>query len=106
MSDQSPPAGGAAGRHATATTLAEQAVQAEARGDDAEADRLFAEAARIDPEAVNAVLDAPVTTTPAHTEPQTDAEIAAMTRTVEPEADAPTRSGIGGPGSGADSQAR
>ena len=36
--------------------------------------------------------------------PQNDEDIAAMTRTIQPRSDAPPRSGITGPGSGADSQ--
>lgn len=39
-----------------ARALAEQAVQAQAAGDDAAADRLFAQAQAIDPDAVAAVL--------------------------------------------------
>jgi hypothetical protein len=86
--------------------MAEQALRAQAAGDQDEADRLFAVAERVDPEAVIAVLQEhsqdPVTNADAG--PQDDAEIAAMSRTIEPSADAPSRSGISGRGSGADTQ--
>lgn len=106
MSDEIASPGGAPARHGAATTIAEQALQAQARGDDDEADRLFAEAARIDPEAVNAVLSQGVIdpATVPDPGPQNDAEIAAMTRTVGPDSDAPSRANITGPGSGADNQ--
>ena len=93
------------GRHGPARLLAERAIAAQNAGDEAEADRLFAEAARIDPDAVTAALDAAVVQSPAAaTRPQNDDEIAAMSRTVEPHSDAPDRTNIGGSGSGADQQ--
>ena len=95
---------GIAGRHATARAMAERAVAAEARGDQDEADRLFAEAERIDPEAVANVLSEGVTSRAADPGAQRDEEVAAMTRTVEPGQGAPSRAGITGPGSGADAQ--
>ncbi len=100
---------GIGGRHGTARKMAERAVLAQAEGDSDEADRLFADAARIDPDAVSAVLaehaaDRDDGATGADSEPQDDAEIAAMSRTIGPRGDAPSRSGITGPGSGADGQ--
>jgi hypothetical protein len=98
---------GIAGRHGAARLLAEQAVAAQTRGDEEEADRLFAEADRVDPDAVIAVLQeragdpAPAG---ADAMPQDDAEIAAMSRTIEPGSDAPSRAGVSGRGSGADGQ--
>ncbi len=92
-----------AGKHQAARTLAERAVRAQAAGDEETADRLFAEAARLDPSAVEAVLSEAVAPLGAPAEPQDDTEIAAMSRTVEP-GDAPSRAGIGGRGSGADGQ--
>jgi len=94
-------------KHAAARRLAEQAVQAQAEGEDEQAERLFAEAERIDPDAVIAVLgeragDPDDTATGADAEPQNDEEIAAMSRTIQPGADAPSRAGISGRGSGAD----
>ena len=78
-------------------------------GNDDEADRLFAEADRADPDAVIAALqgqarDPSGGAAGADAAPQDDAEIAAMSRTVEPGSDAPSRSGVSGRGSGADNQ--
>ena len=107
MADDYQERDGTAGRHQTARSLAEKAIRAQARGDGDEADALFAEANRIDPEAVANALSEGVTdrVQGEATEPQDDAEIAAMSRTVEPGSDAPSRSGIGGRGSGADNEA-
>jgi len=111
MSDDLDQADGAGGKHGAARQLAEQALRAQAAGDEEEADRLFAEAERADPQAVAALLEerrddqgaalAPQDDAEA---PQDDAEIAAQSRTVEPGADAPSRAGISGRGSGADTQ--
>ena len=109
MAEELDQADGIGGRHGTARQMAERAIKAQAAGDDEEADRLFAEAARIDPDAVSAALsgragDPADVATGADADPQDDAEIAGMSQTVEPGADAPSRSGITGPGSGADQQ--
>ena len=106
MSDDLESADGAAGKHASARQLAEQALRAEAAGDDEEAERLFEAADKADPQAVIAVLaehadDAPRAV---DTEEQDDHEVAAMSRTVEPDASAPSRAGVSGRGSGADDQ--
>jgi hypothetical protein len=95
---------GEGGRFAAARRLAEQAVRAQSEGDDATADRLFAEANRIDPQAVAAVLEEAVADRQPPPPPQSDEEIAAMSRTVRPHADAPPRAGITPDGSGADSE--
>ena len=98
---------GIAGKHGAARALAEQAVAAQARGDEDEADRLFAEADKADPDAVIAVLQersGDRTRGGADTVPQDDEEIAAMSRTVEPKSDAPSRAGLSGRGSGADNE--
>lgn len=100
---------GAAGKHGAARLLAEQAVAAQAAGDDDKADRLFAEADRADPDAVAAVLQERAGSsndgaTGADAAPQDDAEIEVMSRTVEPGSDAPSRAGVSGRGSGADNQ--
>lgn len=97
-------ADGAAGRHEAARRMAERAVQVDSTGDAEEADRLFAEAARIDPDAVATVLAEQGEPDDADLGPQSDEEIAAMSRTIEPDSDAPSRSGITGSGSGADGQ--
>ena len=99
---------GIAGKHGAARLMAEQAVAAQARGDDEEAGRLFAQAERADPDAVIAVLQERAAEMPGRTGedamPQDDEEIAAMSRTVEPGSDAPSRAGVSGRGSGADNQ--
>lgn len=100
---------GIAGRHGTARGFAERALAAEARGDQDEANRLFAQAERIDPEAVATVLaerrdEAGGVAAPQDEGAQQDDEVAAVTRTVEPRQDAPSRAGITGSGSGADGQ--
>lgn len=106
MSDDLDQTDGAGGKHAAARQLAEQALRAQAAGDEEEAERLFADAERADPQAVIAVLeehrDDPVAAAPP--EPQDDAELAAESRTVQPGADAPSRAGVSGRGSGADIQ--
>ncbi len=109
MSDTYDQPDGTAGRHQTARTLAEQAIRAQSDGDDDTADRLFAEASRIDPDAVaNALADAASDpsdgTTGTDAAPQDDEEIAAISRTVQPGSDAPSRAGVGGRGSGADNE--
>ena len=98
---------GIAGKHGAARALAEQALAAQARGDEDEADRLFAEADKVDPDAVIAVLQergGPRSRSGTDMAPQNDDEIAAMSRTVEPGSDAPSRAGVSGRGSGADNQ--
>ena len=100
---------GIAGKHGAARALAEQALAAQARGDEDEADRLFAEADKVDPDAVVAVLQERAgarSRRPMDMAPQNDDEIAAMSRTVEPGSDAPSRAGVSGRGSGADNEGR
>lgn len=97
---------GLAGKHGSARQLAEKALEAEAAGDEDKAEELFAAAEKADPDAVIAVLAEHADDEPraVDTEEQDDDEIAAMTRTVEPGSAAPSRAGIGGRGSGADTQ--
>ncbi len=99
---------GIAGRHATARAFAERALAAEARGDQDEADRLFAQADKLDPEAAATVLaerrdEASGPAAAGDLGPQRDEEVAAITRTVTGH-DARPPAGITGSGSGADSQ--
>lgn len=107
MSDDLDQTDGAGGKHAAARQLAEQALRAQVAGNEEEAERLFADAERADPQAVIAVLeehrDDPMRAT-GPSEPQDDAELAAESRTVQPGADAPSRAGVSGRGSGADTQ--
>ncbi len=100
---------GTGARHLHARQLAEQAIRAQTEGEDEKADLLFAEAARIDPDAVANALSAAAAdpmdgATGSDADPQDDAALEAISRTVEPESDAPSRSGVGGRGSGADGQ--
>ncbi len=109
MSDELDQTDGTAGKREAARALAEQALQAQAAGDDEEAERLFTEAEKTDQDAVVALLqeragDANDAATGADAEPQNDDEIAAMSRTIQPGADAPSRAGISGRGSGADTE--
>lgn len=109
MSDKLDQTDGTAGRHEAARALGEQALQAQAAGDDEEAERLFTEAEKTDQDAVIALLqeraaDANDSATSSDAEPQDDEEIAAMSRTIQPGSDAPSRSGISGRGSGADNE--
>ncbi len=105
MNDDLDQSDGAGGKHVAARQMAEQALRAQAAGNDEEADRLFAAAERVNPQAVANVLEErgndPATTDAG---PQDDDEIAAMSRTIEPGADAPSRAGVSGRGSGADTQ--
>lgn len=93
-------------RHLTARQLAEQAIAAEQSGDADEAERLFAAADRVDPEAVITVLQERANERPATalTQKQDDDEIAAMSRTVQQHSAAPSRAGVSGGGSGGDTQ--
>jgi len=101
---------GVGGKHLAARQLAERALQAQADGDSDEADRLFAKAERADPQAVIAVLEERGASRPgtsamtSDTTPQDDNEIAAMSRTIEPGSAAPSRSGVSGRGTGADTE--
>lgn len=109
MAEELDQSDGLGGKHAAARLLAEKALHAQAEGDDDEAERLFAEAERADPDAVIAVLqerarDPNDAATSADAAPQDDDELAAMTRTVEPGQSAPSRAGISGRGSGADTE--
>jgi len=107
MSDDLDSADGLAGRHLAARQLAEQALRAQSAGNQDEADRLFADAERIDPQAVAAVLEQQRgeqdNGVSGDTTPQNDEEIAALSRTIEP-GSAPSRAGVSGRGSGGDNQ--
>ncbi|GBR00467.1 hypothetical protein ACFFGF_01450 [Asaia lannensis] len=78
-------------KHQTARALAEAALRAEEEGDQEKAESLFRQAEAADPSALESVLlehrsEHPgFTPTPA----SSDAEIAAMSRTVEPERHSP-----------------
>ena len=94
-------------KHEQARRLAEAALRAQANGDDAEAERLFGQAERTDPEAVANVLAERNAAPPAIAERTSNyEEVGAISETVQPGNDAPSRAGITGSGSGADSQNR
>lgn len=117
MSEELDQTDGVGGKHASARQMAEQALRAQAAGNADEADRLFAAAERVDADAVIAVLqerrDDPTANAGAmpqdgdggpQNDAQNDAEVAAISRTIEPGGDAPSRAGVSGRGSGADNQ--
>ena len=106
MTEELDQSDGVGGKHASARQLAEQALAAQAAGDNTEADRLFAAAERADPDAVVALLQERADDAPAGADlaPQDDNEVTALSRTIEPDADAPSRAGVSGRGSGADNQ--
>ncbi len=109
MDDELNQGDGIAPKHAAARRLAELAVEAQAAGDDDRAEQLFAQAEKSDPEAVATFLadrasDPADSATGADAQPQDDAEVAAMSRTIEPGSAAPSRAGITGGGSGADGE--
>jgi hypothetical protein len=98
------------GKHGQARALAEAALRARDAGDNDRADLLLEEARRIDPSAVEDLLmelgPHELTQNDPALEDGTasDEEVALITRTIQPHSDAPSRSGITGSGSGADSQ--
>ncbi len=102
-SDRSSDAEG--GKHAQARSLAEKALRLQAAGQEDEAEALLAEATATDPSAVEAVLNEGVASrAPGFAPAQDDAEIARMSRVIEPGSAAPSRAGITDAGSGAYSE--
>lgn len=106
MPDESSDPDTGPGKHGLARQLAERALRAEAEGDQARADELFAEAERTDPSAVADVLQerATIPGRVAGDQGDSDADVARITREVRPGSAAPSRAGVSGPGSGADSE--
>lgn len=97
------------GKHATARTLADEALRLRNDGDDAEAERLLDQATRTDPEATADALQDAGANAPGDDDfdPATaDEEVARISRTLQPGSDAPSRAGITGSGSGADTEER
>ncbi len=93
-------------KHETARRMAEAALDAQTEGEQERADLLMEKAGKTDPQAVEAVLSEHAGD--AEPDPeivvQDDEEIAALSRTIEPGSASPSREGITGGGSGADSQ--
>ena len=90
-------------KHESARHEAEAALRAQERGDNAEAERLFEQANRTDPEALEDVLQEGGAPLPSDTAGiPDDEEVARISREIKPHSDAPSRSGITPSGSGAD----
>ena len=113
MADLDQPIGADAGegRHGQAAHMIDAALRARREGRADEADRLLAEAARVDPDAVTAALQAASSGSnpeaPSRSDPEaagtaSDEEVAAISREVLPGSAAPSRSGIAGSSSGSD----
>ncbi len=92
------------GKHGGARELAAAAARAQADGDEVQAQALIDQALRTDPEGLGNALaqdeDAPAL--PGDADAPDDDEVAAISREMQPKADAPSRAGITGSGSGAD----
>lgn len=102
MSEKMTQDGGADDRHESARHMAEAALRAEAAGDTAQAEALLDQAEKTDPDAVvDVVSEQSDMAIPA---PADDTELSAVSETVQPGSDAPSRAGITGSGSGADNQ--
>ncbi|GBQ37456.1 hypothetical protein CFR79_13140 [Komagataeibacter saccharivorans] len=108
MNDDDRPDDAGEGKHGTARRLAEAGLRAERAGDQARADELFDEAERTDPEALeNVLMENPVPRRRVSGQGfGDDRGVERMSRTVQPESDAPSRAGITDEGSGADSERR
>ncbi len=107
MADIQEPNSFGEGKHGIARRLVDVSTRAQRDGDPDEAERLMGEAIRVDPQAVeDALMESRQGSGPSAkldaAEVGDDAAVAAMTRTVEPGSDAPSRSGVTGSGSGAD----
>ncbi len=90
-------------RREQAEHLADRAAEARREGSPATAEREEDEALRTDPEGLaNELAAAPDATTEAIDEDTSDEAVHAITGTVRPNSDAPSRAGISGSGSGAD----
>jgi len=105
MADIQEPNNYGPGKHEQARRLVDAALRAQREGDANEADRLFAEAERTDPQAVeDALMETRQGARRDAAERGTDAEVAAISRTIEPGSAAPSRAGITPSGSGADAE--
>ena len=103
MADIQEPTNFGEGKHGIARRLVDASMRAQRQGDLDEAERLMAEAVRTDPQAVeDALMETRQGARLDAAEIGTDADVSAMTRTVEPGSDAPSRAGVTGSGSGAD----
>ena len=102
--------GAGAEKHGQARSLVDAALRARQAGEDDRADLLMEQARRTDPQAVeDALMEAMPNVLTADERDlasgrASDEEVAAISRTVQPHAAAPSRAGITGPGSGADGE--
>ena len=92
------------GKHGGARQMVDAAERALAEGDETRADALIDQALRTDPDGLADALaqDSDAPALPGDAVPASDEEVEAISRTIEPHADAPSRAGITGSGSGAD----
>lgn len=101
---------GSGGKHGIARELVEAALRARRGGELDRSDSLLEEARRTDPQAVENLLmelapGEPAPGSPDRFDPaSSDREVELISRTIAPDADAPSRAGITDAGSGADSQ--
>lgn len=91
-------------KHGAARAQAEAALRAQQEGDDVRAEELFDQATRTDPEAVIDLLqETGADAAPDARDAATDRDVELEMQQVRPHSDAPSRAGISGSGSGADS---
>lgn len=93
-------------KHEAARRMAEAALGAQDEGEQERADLLMDKAAKTDPQAVEEVLAEHAGDSAPDPEivVQDDEEIAALSRRIEPGSASPSRAGVTGAGSGADSE--
>ncbi len=89
-------------RHDGARQVAEAAMNAAKSGDTERAEDELRAAMHTDPQAVENMLSEKGRSLPQDRGTATDEEVAAISREIQPRSDAPSRSGITGSGSGAD----
>ena len=92
------------GKHGGARQIMDAAHRALAEGDDMRAGDLMDQALRTDPHGLADALtqDDTAPAPPGDGGMASDEDVAAISRTIQPRADAPSRAGITGSGSGAD----
>jgi hypothetical protein len=92
------------GKHGGARQMADAATHAQADGRDGQAADMIDQAMRTDPEGLANALaqEEGAPPLPGDADVTDDDEVAAISRTIKPHADAPSRAGITGSGSGAD----
>ena len=91
-------------KHGSARQQVDAATRAQAEGDDTRADDLLDQAMHTDPDGLADALaqDRDAAPLPGYMDAPDDEAVAAISRTIQPHGDAPSRAGITGSGSGAD----